>query len=98
MRHFEWDGYKAKLNLQKHGIAFEVAIRVFDDPLAFVEQDRHIEGEERWQATGVVGAFTLLVIAHTVRDDNEGNEIIRVISARRAERHERRRYEEGKYR
>jgi uncharacterized DUF497 family protein len=98
MRHFEWDGHKAKLNLRKHGIAFEVAIHVFDDPLVFVEQDRHIDGEERWQAIGTVGAFTLVVVAHTVRDDDEGNEIIRVISARRAERHERRRYEEGKYR
>jgi len=90
---FEWDRNKAASNLRKHGVAFEDAARVFLDPLSIREQDRIIDGEERWQIIGCINQFTLLVVAHTAFDDESGQEYIRIISARKAERHERRRYE-----
>lgn len=95
MRKFVWDENKARSNLRKHGISFESAVRVFDDPFQRMEQDRHESGEERWQTTGTIENFTIVVVAHTIRDDEQGTEIIRIISARRAEPHERRQYEAG---
>ena len=91
---FEWDPEKAASNLRKHGVSFETATRVFADPLALAAQDR-IEGwEARWKTIGMVGGCQLLVVAHTVRD-RHGTEIVRIISARRAERQELRLYEEA---
>ena len=90
---FGWDTNKAASNLRKHGIAFEDAARVFLDPLAIREQDRIVDGEERWQIIGTFGYSKLLVVAHTTTDEESGEEFIRIISARKAERHERRRYE-----
>ena len=92
---FEWDEEKAQKNLRKHGVRFEAATKVFDDPLAVSTQDRVVNGECRWQTVGTVEGCTLLVVAHTVRDTDDIN-IIRIISARRAEPKERRRYEHGK--
>ena len=89
---FGWDRDKAASNLRKHGIAFEDAARVFLDPLAVQEQDRIVDGEERWQTIGTIANHTLVVVAHTTRND-DGEEFIRIISARKAERGERRRYE-----
>jgi uncharacterized DUF497 family protein len=91
----EWDPVKAAGNLRKHRVAFEDAARVFLDPLAVREQDRHVEGEERWQIIGLIDGMKLVVVAHTTRDQDNGDEIIRIISARKAEKHERRRYEEA---
>ncbi len=91
---FRWDPDKATRNLRKHRISFETAARAFADPFALVEQDR-IEGWElRWQTVGMVGGCLLLLVAHTVEDE-QGVEVIRIISARRAERKERRRYEKA---
>ena len=90
---FEWDPEKAASNRRKHGVSFETAMRVFADPLTLAAQDR-VEGwEARWQTIGMVAGSLLLVVAHTVRDQ-QGVEIIRIVSARRADRQERRRYEE----
>ena len=76
----------------EHGISFEIAQHVFDDPDAFSEQDRIEGGEQRWQTLGLVDGVLLLLVAHTVQ--NEGSdEVIRIISARRAGRTERKRYE-----
>jgi uncharacterized DUF497 family protein len=91
---FEWDPAKAKSNLRKHRVSFEVATRAFADPSAVVQQDRIENGEYRWQTLGVVDGCLLLLVAHTVRDDEDGVEVIRIISARRADPKERRRYEE----
>lgn len=90
---FEWDPNKAKINRKNHGVSFEIACRVFADPFALVEQDRIEGGEYRWQTLGMVEGCLLLLVAHTVRDE-DGTEIIRIISARRASRKERRRYEQ----
>jgi uncharacterized DUF497 family protein len=77
---------------RKHGIRFEVASEAFLDPFAIMEQDRIENGEYRWRTIGMVKGYFLLVVASVLRDE-EGAEIIRIISARRADRHERRRYE-----
>lgn len=91
-RTFEWDPQKARANERKHGISFDTAARVFADPLVAITQDR-IEGAEyRWQAVGIVKA-ALLVVAHFTHDEGE-QEIVRIISARRAGRRERKRYEQ----
>ncbi len=90
---FEWDIAKAEANLRKHGISFEVGQLVFSDPLHVSELERVVDGEERWQTLGVVGSFTLLLVAHTWHEA-DGTEVVRIISARLAEKHERRRYEQ----
>ena len=78
---------------RKHGVSFETATRVFADPYALFEQDRIVNGEKRWQAIGVVDGAVMLLVAHAVHEQ-DNIEAIRIISARRANRMERRRYEE----
>lgn len=94
-RRFEWDAAKAEVNLQKHRISFEMAAHAFADPFALVEQDRIENGEYRWQTLGIAEGYLLLLVAHTVWDDEDGAEVIRIISARRAEPKERKRYEQN---
>jgi uncharacterized protein len=94
-RFFEWDSKKAASNFRKHGIHFEEAIQVFDDQFAVSEQDRIENGEERWQTIGMVGGVLLILVAHTLRFEDSGNEIVRILSARRVDRKERYRYEQG---
>ena len=89
---FEWDATKAASNLRKHGVSFELARRAFYDPWALMEQDRIEHGEYRWQCLGLVDRNLLLLVAYAYRDE-EGTEVIRIISARRADRKERKRYE-----
>ncbi|HBC2538769.1 BrnT family toxin [Enterobacter cloacae] len=89
---YEWDSDKAKSNQQKHGIRFEDAVLVFDDPYHFSVQDRYENGEFRWQTIGLVQGVIVILVAHTVRFES-GGEIIRIISARKADRKERNRYE-----
>ena len=89
---FEWDEDKNKLNQRKHGIDFDTAKLVFNDPLHISIQDRHKEGEERWQTMGNVEGITILLVAHTITDTKNG-EVIRIISARKATKRERRHYE-----
>jgi uncharacterized protein len=74
-------------------VSFETAVRVFSDPFALVEQDRIENGEERWRTIGVVEGVVMLMVAHTVGEQDD-IEVIRIVSARRANRRERRRYEE----
>lgn len=98
-RLFTWDLVKDRKNLRKHKIGFDEASRVFLDPLHLSVQDRIEDGEVRWQAIGQVGGALLLLVAHTVTDDEDEEgalvEIIHIISARDATRQERRRYEQG---
>ncbi len=89
---FEWDEIKNQKNYAKHGISFELACKVFEDPLAAFILERVENGEERWQAIGQAGNLPLLVVVHTYRD-YRGREKIRIISARQASTHERKRYE-----
>lgn len=91
---FEWDENKNQSNRAKHGLSFETALLVFDDPFALSEQDRFENGEERWSTIGLVDAVLLVFVAHTYRFDAElQEESFRIISARRATREEVKRYE-----
>jgi uncharacterized DUF497 family protein len=87
-----WHPAKAAANLDKHGVDFQDAATVFTDPLSvtFPSED-HSEDEAPFLTIGESTKGELLVIAHTEEDD-----IIRIISARRATRQERRFYEKGK--
>ena len=75
---------------QSTKVSFETARLVFNDPLLRSIQDRVVEGEERWQTMGMVSG-TVLLVAHTYRGET-GDEVIRLISARKANAHERRVY------
>jgi len=90
----EWDRNKNQSNRAKHKVSFEVASLVFDDPLHVSRLERVVDGEERWQTMGLVGGVLLLMVAHTW-EDADGETIIRIISARKADAHERNRYEKG---
>ena len=91
---FDWDERKNRQNRSKHGISFETARVVFEDPYAISIQDRHANGEERWQTIGRVGHAVILLVAHTYGDDKEAEEVIRIISARKATPKEREVYEQ----
>jgi len=87
---FEWDSRKARSNFVKHSVTFEEATTVFADPLSLTIYDpQHSLIEQRFITMGQTIAEKLLVVAHTDRGDN-----IRIISARRASRRERKDYEE----
>lgn len=88
---FEWDENKATRNLSKHGVSFEEAKTVFDDPLYvdFYDPD-HSEDEERYLIAGESNRGRLLIVSYTETGDS-----IRVISAREVTRTEREAYEEG---
>jgi len=92
---FEWDEAKARSNQRKHGVSFEDAMLVFRDPFALADQDRVANGELRWQTLGLVSGILLLLVAHTVRNEAD-NEVIRIISARRATRKEQQRYAQNR--
>lgn len=88
---FEWNPEKALINLRKHNISFQEAATVFDDSLSVTFPDPdHSIGENRYIIIGMSRAEQLLVVSHTDREDR-----IRIISARKATRPERRFYEEG---
>ena len=87
---FEWDLQKAAKNLAKHGVSFEDAATVFGDPLGRIESDpRHSLSEERFVLVGLSRGQRFLAVMFADRRD-----AIRLISARRATRRERREYEE----
>ena len=87
---FLWDPRKAGANERKHGVGFQEATTVFDDPLSVTIPDPdHSEDEQRLLLLGLSIRRHLLVVAHSERGES-----IRIISARRANRRERRTYEE----
>ncbi len=89
---FDWDLAKNRTNKKKHGIDFGTAKLVFDDPNVITFPERNIEGEQRWQAIGIADGIVILAVAHTIRYA-DGDELIRIISARKASRREREEYE-----
>lgn len=88
----DWDDRKAAANIRKHDVAFEVASEVWNDPRHLVVFDRVEAGEERWHAIGLVRGVVILTVVHAYTDDEE-EERIRIISARKATPEERTRYE-----
>ncbi len=89
--HFEWDEIKAIRNLEKHGIDFRDAARIFFDPYARVEPSRVVRGEERLQAIGRIDQTVIVLVAFTERRHGD-TETTRIISARKARTDERSRY------
>ena len=89
---FEWDESKNLANQKKHGIDFADAAAMFADPLHLTVFDGFDGGEERWRTFGLVDGYALIMVAHAYRDQ-DGGEVIRLISARRATRYERNHYE-----
>ena len=90
---YEWDPEKERTNRRKHGISFATVLPVFEDPLALTTRDGDEHGEERWRIIGSVGTHDLLFVSFKVREEHDGSETVRLISARRVTRSERRRYE-----
>ena len=84
---FEWDPEKAKTNKAKHGVDFELAKDVFRDPARLSSLDDSSADEERWRIIGLAGGKVLFVV-YVERDDD----VIRIISAREANKREERDY------
>lgn len=92
MLHFEWDDEKARRNCKKHRVRFEEASSVFADPKArLMEDPDHSDDEDRFVLLGMSHKLSLLVVCHCYR---ESEEVIRIISARKAGRMERNIYKE----
>lgn len=90
---FEWDEEKAKRNLKKHGVGFEEAKAVFNDPFSITVPDPlHSVDEKRYLDIGLSSKGRTLVVAYTERGSN-----IRIISCRKAVKKEKRVYEEKKF-
>jgi len=93
---FTWDEEKARINLKKHGISFYAAAGVFFDDDAFIEfnsLDRRT-GEERFDITGTADGQIIFVV-YVERVTVEDEDVFRIISARLADRKERKRYDDG---
>lgn len=88
---FEWDEVKALSNVRKHGVSFEEAVTIFQDPflIAFFDE-YHSDYEDRFISIGISERQRLLLVVHADRDKN----IIRIISARSATKKERETYEQ----
>ena len=86
---FEWDSAKEQTNRKKHGIDFRTAAMVFLDPYVVEFDDLDVHGELRFHAIGAV-EDRVLFVTYTMR----GDDIVRIISARGAEPHEKRKYHE----
>ncbi|MBF0290280.1 MAG: BrnT family toxin [SAR324 cluster bacterium] len=86
---FEWDPNKAKINMERHGISFDEASTAFQDPLSLtIDDPLHSEYEDRFILIGLSHRNRMLVVVHTERGDN-----IRIISARKMTKQERKYYE-----
>ncbi len=90
---FEWNGKKATLNLRKHGVGFEEASTVFNDPLALIFDDEvHSDQEHREIIIGHTASDRLVLVCFTEREEK----VVRIISARSATRKEQNDYEENR--
>ena len=90
---FEWDQNKNFSNQQKHGISFDEAIEIFNDPLhVSILDEKYSYFEERWITVGTTKRISIIVVVNLFFND-DGEEVIRVISAREATRNERKKYE-----
>jgi uncharacterized DUF497 family protein len=93
---FDWDPAKAAKNLAKHRVSFEEAMTVFLDPLALSRlDDAHGADEERWITIGLSRDINLMVVVHTYVEVDEDRVFIRIISARRPTKNEKRQYEKA---
>jgi uncharacterized DUF497 family protein len=91
---FEWDENKNRSNRKKHGISFALAKEVFADPFCLTIPDSTVRGDERFWTIGRLENLVIVVVVHATRDER-GEEITRIISARKATPRERTYYEEA---
>ena len=68
---FAWDESKDRVNRRKHGVSFETAAQVSQDPPAVSYLDRLIDDEQRWHTVGLVGGVTILLAVHTNEEAND---------------------------
>ena len=94
MVRYDWDPEKAAVNLSKHKVNFEDARTVFEDPLAMTRPDPDGVGEERWVTIRQCRRGGLLLVVHTHVEMDDDVIYIRIISARKRTRHDRRQYEQ----
>jgi len=93
---FLWDKGKEELNLEKHGVDFKLASRAFADPFVLTIQYGEENGEWRWKTYGMIDGHLIMMVAHTLWEEDEDGEtveVIRIMSARPADRTEKKRYE-----
>jgi len=90
---FKWDENKNTTNQKKHGLSFEVASQIFKTPFHCPLEFQYVDNEQRWLTVGYLQDI-LITVVHTYSQDKEGNETIRIISARRATKPERKKYDE----
>ena len=92
---FDWDPVKAAANFVNHEVSFEEAMTIFRDPLMLSRlDDDHGQPEERWITIGLSRDTRLLLVAHTYVDIGPDHAYIRIISARKPTRREKRQYEQ----
>jgi uncharacterized DUF497 family protein len=96
---YEWDDRKNRINQKKHGVSFALAALALEDQICLIRPDRMDQnGGQRWHAIGAAqlneGARVVLLVVHVYREEIAGQEIVRIISARRADRHEVKRYQQ----
>lgn len=92
---FEWDPTKARYNRDKHAVTFDEAASVFRDSKALsIFDPEHSETEDRWITLGISEKGRLLIVIHTFQEDSKEAVTIRIISCRKATKHERKAYGE----
>ena len=93
---FEWDENKARLNIEKYKVSFDEAKTVFNDSMLVTFFDiNHSDYEERLISIGISSSSRLLLVVHTEQESDGDTILIRIISCRKATKHERRAYEEN---
>ena len=91
--YFEWDHEKAKTNEIKHGVRFEEAASILQDPNAFSIFDvDHSQSEDRWVTLGISNLGRILILCHTFNEEASGHVSIRIISSRKAKQREIKQY------
>ncbi|MCK4560543.1 MAG: BrnT family toxin [Calditrichia bacterium] len=91
---FEWNPDKAKKNLSKHKVSFELAATIFLDPnVLSIHDNDHSKTEDRWITMGISRSGNILTIVHTFNDVDDSNISIRIISARKSTKNEIKQYQ-----
>ena len=91
---FEWDNKKNRVNTRRHGVTFEEASEIFNDPFHISVLDKRFDYlEERWITVGLTGKGRIIVAGHLYIFTEDGEEVIRIIAARKATKKERKQYE-----
>jgi uncharacterized protein len=95
---FIWNVAKNEINKSKHGISFELASKVFNDINSLAWQDtRYTYGEERWVTLGEIYHQVVVIVVYVIKGEQNEEEIIRIISARKANNKERQKYRQYKF-